>query len=74
MAKVNRMKRRSFLPIAASAALAFGKQDSSNVPLARIAEEIGYQNYTAFSRAFRREFGVPPAAWRKSRLESTTVD
>ena len=29
------MKRRSFLPIAASAALAFGKQDSSNVPLAR---------------------------------------
>jgi AraC-like DNA-binding protein len=39
----------------------------SNVPLARIAEEVGYQNDTAFSRAFRREFGVPPAAWRKSR-------
>ncbi|MBC7665134.1 MAG: helix-turn-helix transcriptional regulator, partial [Caulobacter sp.] len=40
----------------------------SNVPLARIAEEVGYQNDTAFSRAFRREFGTPPAAWRKSRM------
>ena len=40
----------------------------SNVPLARIAEEVGYQNDTAFSRAFRREFGVPPAAWRKARM------
>ena len=39
----------------------------SNVPLARIAAEVGYQNDTAFSRAFRREFGVPPAAWRKAR-------
>jgi AraC-like DNA-binding protein len=37
----------------------------SNVPLARIAEEVGYQTDTAFSRAFRREFGMPPAAWRK---------
>jgi AraC-like DNA-binding protein len=40
----------------------------SNVPLARIAEEVGYQNDTAFSRAFRREFGIPPAAWRKARM------
>jgi AraC-like DNA-binding protein len=38
-----------------------------NAPLARVAEEVGYQTDTAFSRAFRREFGVPPAAWRKSR-------
>ena len=43
----------------------------SNVPLARIAEEVGYQNDTAFSRAFRREFGVPPAAWRKNRTATT---
>jgi AraC-like DNA-binding protein len=39
----------------------------SNAPLARIAEEVGYQTDTAFSRAFRREFGSPPAAWRRSR-------
>lgn len=37
----------------------------SNIPLARIAEDVGYQTDTAFSRAFRREFGAPPAAWRR---------
>ena len=37
----------------------------SNAPLARIAEDVGYQTDTAFSRAFRREFGVPPATWRR---------
>ena len=37
----------------------------SNAPLARIAEEVGYQTDTAFSRAFRRDFGLPPAAWRR---------
>jgi AraC-like DNA-binding protein len=43
----------------------------SNAPLARIAEDIGYQTDTAFIRAFRREYGVPPAAWR--RQQSTRV-
>ena len=38
----------------------------SSVPLARIAEDVGYKTDTAFSRAFRREFGAPPAAWRRS--------
>jgi AraC-like DNA-binding protein len=38
----------------------------SNSPLARIAADVGYQTDTAFSRAFRREFGQPPAAWRRS--------
>jgi AraC-like DNA-binding protein len=37
----------------------------SNVPLARVAEQVGYQTDTAFSRAFRREFGAAPAAWRR---------
>jgi AraC-like DNA-binding protein len=39
----------------------------SNAPLARIAEDVGYQTDTAFSRAFRREYGAPPAAWRRNR-------
>ncbi|MDE2350212.1 MAG: AraC family transcriptional regulator [Gammaproteobacteria bacterium] len=39
----------------------------SNAPLARIAEDVGYQTDTAFIRAFRREFGSPPAAWRRNR-------
>ncbi|MDP2004787.1 MAG: AraC family transcriptional regulator [Rubrivivax sp.] len=41
----------------------------SNAPLAHIAEEVGYQTDTAFSRAFRREFGSPPAAWRRSQAQ-----
>ncbi|RZL34886.1 MAG: AraC family transcriptional regulator [Rubrivivax sp.] len=39
----------------------------SNASLTRIAEQVGYQTDTAFSRAFRREYGAPPAAWRRSR-------
>jgi AraC-like DNA-binding protein len=39
----------------------------SNAPLGRIAEDVGYQTDTAFSRAFRREYGSPPATWRRSR-------
>jgi len=38
----------------------------SNAPLASIAQDVGYQTDTAFSRAFRREFGAPPAAWRRN--------
>jgi AraC-like DNA-binding protein len=40
----------------------------SNAPLAHIAEDVGYQTDTAFSRAFRREYGEPPAAWRRGQL------
>jgi AraC-like DNA-binding protein len=35
-------------------------------PIARIAEQSGYESEAAFSRAFKREFGAPPAAWRKA--------
>jgi AraC family transcriptional regulator, alkane utilization regulator len=34
--------------------------------IARIAEKSGYESEAAFSRAFKREFGKPPAAWRRS--------
>lgn len=37
-----------------------------NAPLVRIAAEVGYQTDTAFSRAFRREYGLPPATWRRN--------
>lgn len=43
----------------------------SDAPLARIAEDVGYQTDTAFSRAFRREFGAPPAAWRRTQALRT---
>ncbi len=33
--------------------------------LARVAEQIGYDSEAAFSRAFKRQYGVPPGAWRR---------
>jgi AraC-like DNA-binding protein len=33
--------------------------------IAQIAHGIGYESEAAFTRAFRREFGAPPAAWRR---------
>lgn len=46
-------------------ALATNYLRRSSLSLARIAEEVGYETDGAFSRAFRREFGVPPATWRR---------
>jgi len=37
-----------------------------NQPVAQIAYEVGYEAEESFTRAFKREFGTPPAAWRKS--------
>lgn len=38
----------------------------SNASLMQIAHDVGYETDAAFSRAFRREFGTPPATWRRS--------
>ena len=46
-------------------ALATNYLRRSSLNVARIAEEVGYETDAAFSRAFRREFGVPPATWRR---------
>jgi AraC-like DNA-binding protein len=34
--------------------------------IARIAERSGYDSEAAFTRAFKREFGVPPTVWRRT--------
>ncbi|MGZ8417238.1 MAG: helix-turn-helix domain-containing protein [Methyloceanibacter sp.] len=34
--------------------------------IVRIAERSGYDSEAAFTRAFKREFGVPPTMWRKT--------
>lgn len=39
----------------------------SSAGIAAIALEVGYQSEAAFSRAFRRATGEPPAAWRRAR-------
>jgi len=38
----------------------------SNRNVATIALEVGYDSEAAFSRAFKRMVGLPPAAWRKT--------
>jgi len=38
----------------------------SGSPLAAIAEDVGYESEAAFNRAFKREFGIPPATWRRN--------
>lgn len=34
------------------------------MPIAQLAHSVGYESEEAFSRAFKREFGVSPARWR----------
>lgn len=46
---------------------------SSSASMTSIAQDVGYQTDTAFSRAFRREFGSPPATWRRGHAERTRL-
>lgn len=39
----------------------------TDLPIARIAQECGFSDQTAFTRAFRRLTGTTPAAYRKGR-------
>ena len=39
-----------------------------NAKVSAVAAEVGYESVAAFSRAFARTVGVPPAAWRKRQL------
>lgn len=39
----------------------------TQTPIARLAHSVGYESEEAFSRAFKREFGLPPARWRDRR-------
>lgn len=47
-------------------ALAAQMLRSAGDAIVRVAERSGYESEAAFSRAFKREFGMPPAAWRRA--------
>lgn len=38
----------------------------TQVTIAQLAHAVGYESEEAFSRAFKREFGLPPARWKES--------
>ena len=38
---------------------------TTNKSASVVAYDVGYESEAAFNRAFRREFGAPPAAWRR---------
>jgi AraC-like DNA-binding protein len=43
---------------------------NGNKSLTAVAEQVGYDSEAAFNRAFKREFGMPPAGWRKKRSKA----
>jgi AraC family transcriptional regulator, alkane utilization regulator len=47
---------------------------TGNDPISRIAERCGYEAESAFNRAFKREFGLPPSAWRKQEQAGVAAD
>jgi AraC-like DNA-binding protein len=50
---------------------AAGMLASGAAGLARIAAEVGYESEAAFSRAFKRATGLPPAAWRSRAMSGS---
>jgi len=43
---------------------------ATKASILRVATEVGYESEAAFNRAFKRELGLPPAAWRKREVRS----
>jgi transcriptional regulator GlxA family with amidase domain len=35
----------------------------------QIAQEVGYESEAAFNRAFKREYGTPPARFRREKTD-----
>jgi AraC-like DNA-binding protein len=52
--------------------LAARQLQAAGASVKTIALQAGYDSEAAFSRAFKREFGLAPGAWRKARTATTT--
>jgi AraC-like DNA-binding protein len=52
-------------------ALAAQRLAEGDARLAEVALEVGYESEFAFSRAFKRRYGVPPVAFRRQRQSPT---
>lgn len=45
--------------------IACRRLSSTQDPVERIAQEVGYESPAAFNRAFKKHLGLPPATWRQ---------
>jgi AraC-like DNA-binding protein len=43
------------------------------LPVNKVANLVGYASETAFSQAFKREFGMPPTQWRQKRQTQDAI-
>jgi AraC-like DNA-binding protein len=53
--------------------LASRRLRESRAPIIAIAGDVGYESEAAFNRAFKREFGLPPAAWRRQSAKGSVT-
>jgi AraC-like DNA-binding protein len=44
--------------------------EGQSMSIAQAAAEAGYESEAAFNRAFKRQVGLPPGAWRRRRVDS----
>ena len=51
--------------------LAARRLQTTRQTVLQIAADVGYESEAAFNRAFKREFGLPPAQYRKKLAESS---
>lgn len=54
-------------------ALAAQALSKTNDAVARVASDVGYESEAAFNRAFKREYGQPPAQWRRNQRSLRAV-
>jgi AraC-like DNA-binding protein len=47
--------------------IAAGLLSGTVASVAKVAEDVGYESEAAFTRAFKKEVGAPPATWRRQR-------
>jgi AraC-like DNA-binding protein len=45
----------------------------TSMSIAQVAAKVGYESESAFNKAFKRELGAPPAAWRMQAQARTTA-
>lgn len=50
--------------------LAANLLEQQRLSIAQAAAEVGYESEAAFNRAFKKQVGIPPGAWRRARTSA----